>query len=245
MQHRVRWTKTVLLLVVAMLAPMHGWAQDAGEQDGGARAAFAGMQRVSGEVTAINGAKLTVKSTEGDTVQIVTTDNTHIMKGRGGNGGVVKLADLKVGDGVMAAGNLDAPNKTLHAAVVFATDAAEVKRLRDELGKTYIVGKVTAIDLDDAKMTIERPDKVSQTIGFDETTSFRRGGRAPIAQSNGTVGAPAGRTPQVTGGESITLADIKVGDNVRATGALKSGVFVPTQLVVMVKRSGAAPEATP
>ena len=30
------------------------------------------------------------------------------------------------------------------------------------------------------------------------------------------------------GGESITLADIKVGDNVAGQGALKGGVFVPT-----------------
>jgi len=239
MQHPVRWAKTVLLLAVAIFVPMHGLAQDSGDQDGGARAAFAGMQRVSGEVTAINGAKLTVKSAEGETVQVVTTDNTRIMKGRGGSGTAVKLADLKVGDGVMAAGNLDAPNKTLHAAILFATDAAEVKRLRNELGKSYIVGKVTAIDLDDAKMTIERPDKVSQTIGFDETTSFRRGGRAQFGQSNGA----AGQTPQVTGGESITLADIKVGDNVRGTGAVKAGVFVPTQLVVMVRRT--SPEAKP
>jgi predicted RNA-binding protein len=175
-------------------------------------------------------------------VQVVTTDNTRIMKGRGGSGGVVKLADLKVGDGVMAAGNLDAPNKTLHAAVLFATDAAEVKRLRDNLGKTYIVGKVTAIDLDNAKMTIERPDKVSQTISFDETTSFRRGGRG----GGGNYGS-AGAAAPVDSGESITLADIKVGDNVRGTGALKAGVFVPTQLVVMVpgRRGGPAPEAKP
>jgi hypothetical protein len=157
---------------------------------------------------------------------------------------MAKFADLKVGDGVMAAGNLDAANKTLHAAVVLATDAAEVKRLREDLGKTYIVGKVTAIDLDEAKMTIERPDKVLQTIGFDESTSFRRGGRAQFAQSNGAAGAPAGRTPQVTG-ESITLADVKVGDSVRATGALKSGVFVPTLLTVMGRRTGAIPEAKP
>jgi predicted RNA-binding protein len=243
MQHPVRWAKTVLLLAVAIFAPVHGLAQDSGDQYGGARAAFAGMQRVSGEVTAINGAKFTVKSAEGETVQVVTTDNTRIMKGRGGSGTAVKLTDLKVGDGVMAAGNLDAPNKTLHAAILFATDAAEVKRLRDELGKSYIVGKVTAIDLDDAKMTVERPDKVSQTIGFDETTSFRRGGRAQFGQSQSS--ATTGKTPQVTGGESITLADIKVGDNVRGTGTLKSGVFVPTQLIVMVKRSGTAPEAKP
>jgi hypothetical protein len=245
MQHPVRWAKTVLLLVVALLLPFCLHAQDSGDPEG-ARAAFAGMQHVSGEITAIQGARLTVKSAEGDMVQVVTTDNTHIMKGRASSGGgPVKFADLKVGDGVMAAGNLDAPNKTLHAAFVLATDAAEVKRLREDLGKTYIVGKVTAIDLDDARMTIERPDKVLQTIGFDETTSFRRGSRAQFAQSNGAAGGPAGRTPQVTGGENITLADIKVGDSVRATGALKSGVFVPTQFIVLVRRAGAPSEARP
>ncbi len=35
------------------------------------------------------------------------------------------------------------------------------------------------------------------------------------------------------GGESITLADVKVGDMVRGTGSVKGGTFVPTQLVVM------------
>ena len=59
--------------------------------------------------------------------------------------------------------------------MVVATDAATLKALKDNLGKTYIAGKVTAIDVDNAKMTVERPDKVTQTIGFDETTSFKRG----------------------------------------------------------------------
>ncbi len=35
------------------------------------------------------------------------------------------------------------------------------------------------------------------------------------------------------GGESITLADVKVGDSVVGRGALKNGVFVPTELGVM------------
>ena len=94
------------------------------------------------------------------------------MKGRGET---VKAADIKVGDGLVAMGNLDASNKTLHAAMIMATDAATLKQMKDNLGKTYITGKVTAIDVDNAKMTVERPDKVAQTIGFDETTSFRRG----------------------------------------------------------------------
>ena len=201
-----------------------GQGQDSAQEDG--RAAFAGMQRVGGEVTAVAGSTLTVKTEDGTTMQIVTTDNTRVMKGRGV---IVKIAELKVGDGVMAAGNLDAPKKTLHAAIVFATDAAQVKEMKENLGKTYIVGKVTAIDMDDAKMTVERPDHVAQTIGFDETTSFQRGGRL----SGGRLGAGGAQGPATAeGGESITLADIKVGDTVRGTGSVKGGVFVPTQLVV-------------
>ena len=47
------------------------------------------------------------------------------------------------------------------------------------------------------------------------------------------TGAGAGSGPGAgSGGESITLADIKVGDMVAGQGALKNGVFVPTELGV-------------
>jgi hypothetical protein len=214
-------------------APQGDSAQQ-GEREG--RAAFAGMQRVTGEVTGVAGATLTVKTEDGATMQIVTTDNTRVMKGRGNT---VKITDLKPGDGVMAAGNLDAPNKTLHAAIVFAQDAAQIKAMRENLGKTYIVGKVTAVDLDNAKMTVERPDHVTQTIGFDETTSFRKGGRGGMgrtgaggATGSGATGSGAVGSAPAEGGESITLADVKVGDTVRGAGSVKNGTFVPTQLVV-------------
>jgi hypothetical protein len=240
MLHKARQAAKLIAITALLSLPMVATAQQ-DEGDGAAlRAQFAGMQRTGGEIVAIAGNKLTVKTAEGDTAQIVTTDNTRIIKGRGIT---VKLADLKVGDGVMAAGNLDAPNKTLHAAILFATDAAEVKKLRDNLGKTYIAGKVTAIDLDNAKMTVERPDKVSQTIGFDETTSFKRGGRGGA----GGFGGGAAAAPPADAGESITLADIKVGDNVHGIGSVKGGTFVPTQLNVATpgqhrRSNGAAPQ---
>jgi hypothetical protein len=217
-------------------------AQDAGGMQQGdrpGRGAFAGMQRVAGEVTSVAGATLTVKTEDGAAMQVVTTDNTRVMKGRGVS---VKVADLKVGDGVMAAGILDAPNKTLHAAFVFATDAAQVKAMKENLGKTYIVGRVTAIDMDNAKMTVERPDHVAQTIGFDETTSFRRGGRGG-GRMGGGGGADAPGAAPAEGGESITLADIKVGEAVRGTGSVKGGTFVPTELVVMERGGRGAGDA--
>jgi hypothetical protein len=218
------WVAVAVLGIAAGLS-----AQEPGQQGGGP-GAFAGMQRAGGEVTAVNGANLTIKTEDGSSMQIVTTTNTRVMKGRGVT---VAVADLKVGDGLMAMGNLDAPNKTLHAAMVMATDAAQLKALRENLGKTYIAGKVTAIDLDNAKMTVERADKVSQTILFDDSTSFKRGGRGMGRMEFGGMGAGAG-TPSAgaAGGESITLADIKVGDNVAGQGSVKGGTFVPTQLYV-------------
>lgn len=204
---------------------------------------FAGMQRVGGEITAVAGATLTIKAEEGGaTYSIVTTDNTRVMKGRGNT---VKLAELKPGDFVMAMGNLDAPNKTLHAAMLLATDAAQVKALRENLGKTYIAGRVTVIDLDNARVTVERADHVKQTIGFDETTSFRRGrgarGQGGFNGSMVMTGPGEGNGPgaaSAPAGESITLADLKVGDVVAGQGAVKAGTFVPTELMVSTPGAG-------
>ena len=260
MRRQLVQVAALAMLVSGMLFPAFpSQAQEPAEQGagGGQRGQFAGMQRVGGEVTAVAGSTVTVKGEDGATYQIVTTANTRLMKGRGVT---VKLTDVKAGDGVMAAGNLDAPTKTLHAAMLFVTDAAQLKAMKENLGKTYIMGKVTAIDADNAKMTVQRPDGIAQTIGFDETTSFKRGriGRGPgmgsgIGAGEGTGGAAAS-TPTATG-ESITLADIKLGDNVYGSGSVKSGVFVPTQLTVATpgqgrRRNGegspnAAPAASP
>jgi hypothetical protein len=228
------------ILAGGMLFPsLPARAQEPAEQ-GTQRGQFAGMQRVSGEVTAISGATVTVKTSGGETLQIATTTNTRLMKGRGVT---VKITDLKPGDGVMAMGNLDAPNKTLHAAFVMATDAAQLKAMKENLGKTYILGKVTAIDADNAKMTVQRLDGISQTIGFDETTSFKRG-RIGRGMGMGDAGAGNDAAPATTG-ESITLADIKVGDNVSGTGSIKSGVFVPAQLTVAAPGQGRRREGSP
>ena len=230
--------------MAAVMMATTGWAvaQDAAGQDGGQRqrgqfaAQFAGMQRAGGEVTGVSGATVTIKTEAGETMQIVTTDNTRVMKGRPNEGGgTIKVSDLKAGDGVMAIGNLDAPNKTLHAAMIMATDASVLAKMKADLGKTYIVGKVTGIDMDNAKMTVLRSDGVPQTIGFDETTSFRRGRVNLQMMGEGGGGRRRERSGAETTGEnaeSITLADIKVGDNVMGRGSVKGGVFVPTEVVV-------------
>src|SRR5665213_2526556 len=223
------------LLAIAMLvglasSTLAAAAQEPGEQAGG-RTQFAGTERVAGIVVSVTGDAVTVKAEDGTVYTVTTTPNTRLMKGQT----PLKVADLKAGDGAMALGNMDAPNKTLHAALVMVTDADTLKKMRENLGKTYISGRVTAIDLDNLKMTVMRPDGLRHAIGFDESTSFKRGGR--MGRGNFAARGAGAATP-LEGGESITLVDIKVGYNVVGTGSLKGGVFVPGQLNVAEPRAG-------
>ena len=252
-----------------------GAASPGGNTDRAARhGQFAGMQHAMGEVTAVSGNTLTVKTGDGSTITVVTTDNTRFREDRG----PVKVSDLHPGDGLMAIGNRDPNAPVLHAAMIFAQTAAEIKTMRENLGKTYITGRVTGVNLDEARITVERADHVAQTIGFDETTSFKRaprggngnggpGGSGSGGEGNGEPGGGASAGPDTAAtpgdtarepgssgfggggmgmggmalgggidrafstGESITLADIKVGDLIAGTGTVKNGTFVPTRLV--------------
>jgi len=247
MKRQAKWAAVALALLMP-LGAASAKAQDSTEQGAG-RGQFAGMQRIAGTITTIAGPQVTIKTVDGAVYQVVTTDNTRVMRGRGNP---AKLADLKAGDGLMAMGNMDAPNKTIHAAMLISMDADQMKRMEDaqkqqiaNLGKTMIAGRVTAIDMDNATVTVERPDGVSQTIGFDENTSFRRG-RGTFAAGNGSgssspdgsaagAGANANAAPT---GESITLADIKTGDRVAGPGEVKSGRFVAKELTVLTPGNG-------
>ena len=107
---------------------------------------------------------------------------------------------------LIAGGEVDAQAKTVGAAMVMVVDAEQVRKMQAEMGKTWIAGKVSAIE--DTKITVVRPDGVTQTIAVDENTSFHKRR------------------------DSITMADIKIGDPINARGALKEGVFVAAQLNV-------------
>ena len=239
------WTAKLLLLAVAVELPSMVRAQDPQDGQRPDGAAFAGGQMVRGTVTAAAPDHLTVKTDAGEVYQVALSANTRLTKERQ----PVKVADIKVGDGVGAMGVLDPATKTVHAVFVGVIDAEQVKKARENMGKTYITGKVTAIDLDALKVTVLRPDGVSQVIGVDEQTSFKRGGRGMAAMASGAgvidagggggrgngagAGNGTGNGNGGGGGESITFADIKVGDSIAGRGALKNGTFVPTELGVM------------
>lgn len=224
---------------------------------------------VRGTITAVAADKLTLKTETGDLYTVALTPNTQVRHGRD----QMKVADLHVGDGVGAMGELDQPNKTVHALFVAVVSAEDLKKARDAMGKTFISGTVTAID--ETKLTIKRTDNVVQVIEVDEDTSFRRGGRAMAmalgdnggggggyggGRRNGAGGPGTGGGQGSAGGggqgarqggagdgdgESITLADVKVGNVVAGPGAIKNGVFVPKTLGVSdpaVQRQRRRPE---
>jgi hypothetical protein len=238
----------VVLAAAMLLTPSARMYAQGGQggygQGGGGRGNFAGGQNVQGTVTAAASGKLTIKTDTGDSYDVTVTDTARIMENRQ----PIKLSDVKPGDMVTAMGTVDADKKTVQAMMVNAVDAATVAKAKENLGKTYITGKITAIDADNLKLTVMRTDNVGQVIQVDEGTSFQRGTRGVAADVQAAGGLPTGGGFGGFGGgrqgggggqgapppvpESITLADIKVGDTVMATGALKNGVFTPTKMGV-------------
>ena len=125
---------------------------------------------------------------------------------------------------------------------------AQSVKIQKIIRKKYVVNPYSSIKfnvppIDEVKLTVLRSDNVSQVIEVDESTSFKKGGRGVAVMMNGGVmnlGAGGGRADgdpagggRPGGGESITLADVKVGDMVAGQGGLKHGIFVPTELNVM------------
>jgi hypothetical protein len=197
---------SILLLAAAVSLPF-AYGQNAPPQgpaqgQGQAMGGVFAGHGVRGTVTAISGNDISVKTEKGDVYKIETGPNTRFRKERE----QIKISDIHVGDMVGAAGDLDDKGKTVGAVVVMVIDKEQYEKARADFGKTWTAGAIQSID--ETKITIKRPDNVVQTIVVDENTSFRKRR------------------------DSITLADIKVGDNVNARGAVQNGNFVATVLNV-------------
>jgi Domain of unknown function (DUF5666) len=203
----------VWALLVMFLGVPVGRAQEddgAGPPDGGngMGQAIGRGNGVRGTVTASAANRFTIRTDEGDTYQVFYSPNTRLIKDRQ----PIEAADVHVGDMLMAGGLVDAKARTVGAVLVVDIDAKEVQQARAAFGKTWVMGKVTAIH--DLKITIERAgDKQAQVVAVDENTSFRKRR------------------------EDVTLADIKVGDMISAQGALHADTFLATTLRIMPPRA--------
>ena len=171
---------------------------------------------VRGTVTSSTANRFTIRTDEGDTYQVLYSPNTRLIKDRQ----PIEAADVHVGDMLMAGGLVDAKARTVGAVLIIDIDAKEVQQARAAFGKTWVMGKVTAIH--DLKITIERAgDKQTQVVAVDENTSFRKRR------------------------EDVTLADVKVGDTISAQGALHADTFLATTLRIMPPRVPGQPAGGP
>jgi hypothetical protein len=218
-------------------------SQNSGQGGGyGRRGGMAGRGTM-GTVTEAAADHYTIKTDTGDVYTVKITSNTRIMKqdvgmrGQGGGGGQgggqgmgraggggggaqqINASDIKVGDMIRVMGEVDATAKSIGARGVVKLDPAIVAQMRDmqaNFGKTWLMGKVTAID--GTKITLTGSvDSAAHTFVADENTTFRKR-----------------RDP-------VTLADVQLGDTVRVDGALKDGVFTATSVNVMGAMGGEGP----
>lgn len=166
-----------------------------------------GPRPLLGKITAIHDGSMEITRPDGGTVVVKLTNQTTYRKDRG----EAKVSDFKVGDVVMVRGEENPDHSVTASLVIGRTGGPEGGGMMwaggGTLGKDYVVGEVKAID--PPKLTVLRPDGVTQTLQLNEDTSLRRGR------------------------ESITMTDIQVGDHLMAHGALQNDVFVPKGVMMM------------
>lgn len=171
-----------------------------------------GSRALLGKITAVQDGALQITGPDGKEVTVKLTAQTEFHRDRQ----PAKATDFKVGDIVMVRGD-ENPDHTFTAKMVGArTDGMMGVGpaggrggvvMTGALGKDYVVGEVKSID--PPKLTVLRPDNVTQVLELNEGTSLRKAR------------------------ESITMADIQVGDHVVAHGAIQNDVFVPKGVMVM------------
>lgn len=206
----------VLVLAIITLSL---WPASAQMQEGQGPRRMPG-EGVMGKVTAVAADSVTVAPAKGgDAVVVKIADDTRIIKERQ----PIKIAEIKVGDSVMARGQL--AGTTLQARMLAVVNPEMIERMQqgggfgmgmgagqgqfkpEDWGKTFVAGRVKGIN--ETTLTISNPNS-QQTLNIevDENTSFKKGR------------------------DSITLADIKADDFVVGPGEVKNGVFVAKELRV-------------
>jgi Domain of unknown function (DUF5666) len=173
-----------------------------------------------GKITAVHQGSLDVADTNGDTVTVKINGQTEFRKDRQ----PAKRTDFKVGDIIIVRGEENADHSwTAQAVSARSMNGPNGPNGRGgsggpggpggrfaqagTLGKDYVAGEIKSIDA--PKLSVLRSDNVTQELELNEDTSLRKGR------------------------DSITMADIQVGDHLLARGGVENNVFVPKTVVVI------------
>ena len=232
---KLRPTRSLVALLAALLgacsAPMQAAvlrppvpAQESGGNAG--RGPNDQKMPLFGKIAAIRNNSIEITNADGENVTVKLTDKTEFRKDRQ----EAKRSDFKMGDLVIVRGQENPDHSWTAEAiggrsgnVAGAPGGREGREGRGNgpggpgggfgggpggtLGKDFVAGEITAIDA--AKLSVLRSDKVTQSIELNEDTSLRKGR------------------------DSITMADLQVGDHVFVRGGLEDNVFVPKVVMVI------------
>ena len=190
-------------------APRQRQGREWDRQEGGQRPLF-------GKITAVRDGAMDITGPDGNVVTVKMAAQIEFRKDRQ----PAKASDFKVGDLVMVRGE-ENPDHTITAKMIGTRTGGMTyvgpsggpggrpsgPIMLGALGKDYVAGEVKVIDA--PRLTVLRPDSVTQVLELNEDTSLRKGR------------------------DSITMADIQVGDHVMARGAVEKDVFVPKGVMVM------------
>jgi len=179
-----------------------------------------GERPLFGKITAMHEGAIELTRPDGQVVNVKVTGETEYRKDRQ----PAKAIDFKVGDMVMVRGD-ENPDHTVTAKMIGGRTGGTgggpggaggrgpgagggmMGFANGTLGKDYVIGEVKSID--PPRITVLRPDNVTQTLELNEDTTLRRGR------------------------ESITMADIQPGDHLVAHGGVQNNLFVPKGVMVM------------
>jgi hypothetical protein len=165
-----------------------------------------------GKLTAVHDQSVEITRQGGDTVTVKISGSTQFRK----EGEAAKLSDLKAGDIVFVRGE-ENPDHTWTAEMIGTRTGGGFGggpgggpgggRPAGVLGQDYVFGEVKAVVA--PKLTILRPDNVTQTVELNEETSLRKGR------------------------DSITMAEIQAGDHIMVRGAMVNNAFQPKSVMVI------------
>lgn len=168
-----------------------------------------GLRPTFGKITAIKDGTIELAEPNGATVTVKISAKTEFRRDRQPS----QLSEFKVGDMIAVRGEQNS-DQTITAQMIASRAGGPGEPggfgrqgAPGEIGKDFVAGEVKSID--PPKLTVLRTDNVTQTLELNEDTTLRRGR------------------------DSITMADIQVGDHVFARGALQNDVFVPKGLMVI------------
>jgi hypothetical protein len=168
-----------------------------------------GPRPVFGRIASIDKSTMKITRPDGSETTVKFTDKTEFRKDRE----PAALKDFKVGDGVLVRGE-ENPDFSVTAQMVAGRNGnggpgggPNRQNPVGTLGKDFIVGQIKAIDA--PSLTVMRTDNVTQSFELNEDTSLRKGR------------------------DSVTMADIQVGDHVFARGAMQQDQFVPKSVTII------------